>query len=87
MDGLGVGKRNQRRFYMASYLTYYISCVINITPLIHEVWSEEMTIYQYYPLLQKDNVLENFRKVHDVLIESVYLTLKKEPMPRLLLGA
>lgn len=28
-------------------------------------------------------VLENFRKTHDVLIESVHLTLKKAPMPRI----
>jgi hypothetical protein len=76
-------KESKEVFYMASYLTYYIAYVSNIAPLTHEVWNEEMTIYQYYPLLQRDNVLENFRKVHDVLIESVYVTLKKAPMPRL----
>ena len=28
-------------------------------------------------------MLENFRKVHDVLIENVHVSLKKAPMPRL----
>ena len=32
-------------------------------------------------------MLENFRKVHDVLIESMYSILKKAPMPRLSSGA
>ena len=32
-------------------------------------------------------MLEDFRKVHDVLIESVHLSLKKAPMPRLSLEA
>ena len=32
-------------------------------------------------------MLEDFRKVHDVLIESVHLALKKESMPRLSLEA
>ena len=68
-------KESKEGFYMASYLTYSIACVSNITPLTHEVWNEKMMIYQYHPLLQRDNVLENFRKLHDVLIESVYVTL------------
>lgn len=72
---------------MASYLTYCIACVCDLTPLPHEVWNEEMTVYQYCPLLQRDRVLESFRKVHDVLIGNVYTTLKKEPMPRLFTDA
>ena len=80
-------KESKENFYMASYFTYCISCVSNITSLPHETWSEEITIYQYYPLLQRDRVLKYFRKVHDVLIESVHLTLKKVPMPRLSLEA
>ena len=80
-------KESKENFYMASYITYCIACVSNITSLPPETWSEEITIYQYYPLLQKDRVLEDFRKVHDVLIESVHLALKKAPMPRLSLQA
>ena len=76
-------KESKESFYMASYLTYCIACVSNLTSLPHEIWSQEITIYQYCPLLQKDKVLENFRKVHDALIESVHLALKKAPMPRL----
>ena len=68
---------------MASYLTYCMACVCNLSPLPHEIWSEEIMVYQYCPLLQKDKVLENFRKVHDVFIEEVHLVLKKTPMPRL----
>ena len=68
---------------MASYLTYYIACVNNLTSLPHEIWSEEIIVYQYCSLLQKDKVLEFFRKLHDVLIETVHLALKKEPIPRL----
>ena len=68
---------------MASYLTYYIACVCDLIPLPHEVWSEEIIFFQYFPLLQKDRVLEDFRKVHDVLMENVYVSLKKVLMPRL----
>ena len=68
---------------MASYLTYYIAYVSDLSPLPHEVWNEEITVYQYFPLLQKDKVLENFREVHDVLIENMHLSLKKAPMSRL----
>ena len=72
---------------MASYLTYCIAYVSNITSLPYETSSEDVTIYQYCPLLQRDRVLEDFRKVHDVLIESVHLSLKKAPMLRLSLEA
>ena len=68
---------------MASYLTYYISYTCNLTPLPHGVWSKERTIFQYCPLLQKDRILEAFWKVHDMLMESVYMSLKKMLMPRL----
>ena len=68
---------------MASYLTYYIACICDLTPLPHGVWNEEITVFQYCPLLQKDKVLEDFRKVHDVLMENVYVSLKKVLMPRL----
>lgn len=68
---------------MSSYLIYCITCVSNIIFLPHEPWSEDVTIYQYCPLLQKDKVLEEFRKTHDVLIESVYLNLRKVSMLRI----
>jgi hypothetical protein len=76
-------KDSKESFYMASYLTYCIACVSNPTSLPHEIGSEEITVYQYCPFIQKDKVLENFGKVHDVLIESVHLALKKASMPRL----
>ena len=76
-------KESRESFYMASYLTYCIACVCDLTPLPHEVWSEEIMVYQYCPLLQKDKVLESFRKVHDVLIENVHSVLNKTTMPRL----
>ena len=72
---------------MASYLTYCITCVSNLTSLPHEIWSEDITIYQYFPLLQRDKVLESFRNVHDVLVESVHLSLKKAPVRIFSLGA
>ena len=46
-------KESRERFYMASYLTYCIACISDLTPLPHEVWNEEITVYQYCPLLQK----------------------------------
>jgi hypothetical protein len=69
-------KESKEDFYMASYLTYCIACTCDLTVLPHGVWSEQMTIFQYCPLLQKDRVLEDFCKVHDVLIGNVYLALK-----------
>ena len=84
---LKCAKESKESFYMASHLTYYITCVRNLTSLPHEIWSEEIIVYQYCSLLQKEKVLENFRKVHDVLIESIHLALKKTPMPRLSLEA
>lgn len=68
---------------MASYLTYYISCTCDLTPLPHRVWSEEVTIFQYCPLLQKDRVLEDFRKVHDLLMENAFMSLNNMSMPKL----
>ena len=76
-------KESKESFYMASYLTYYIACVSNLTSLPHEIWSEEIIVHQYCPLIQKDKVFKIFGKVHDVLIESVHLALKKASMPRL----
>ena len=70
-------------FYMASYLTYCIACTCDLTPLPHGTWSEEMSVFQYCPLLQRDNVLEDFRKVHDVLLDNIYVSLKKTKMLRL----
>lgn len=69
-------KESREDFYMASYLTYYITCTCNLTSLPHGVWNEEVSIFQYFSLLQKDRVLKEFRKVHDVLLESFYLSLK-----------
>ena len=65
---------------MSSYLTCCIVRVSNITSLLHGTLNEDVTIYQYCPLLQRDRVLEDFKKTHDVLIESVYLNLRKAPM-------
>ena len=84
MDGLG---RNHCNFYMASYLTYCIACTCDLTPLPHGIWNEEMTVFQYCPLLQRDNVLEDFCKVHDVLLGNIYTSLKKTQMLRLSLEA
>ena len=70
-------KESCEYFYMGSYLTYYIACTCNLTPLPYGVWSEEITIFQYCPLLQKDKVMKDFWKVHDILMESVYMSLKK----------
>ena len=80
-------KEYRKNIYMASYLSYCITCVSNITSLPHETWSEDITIYQYFPLLQREGVLGIFRKVHDMLIESVCFSLKKAPMPILSLNA
>ena len=68
---------------MTSYLTYCIAYTCDLTSLPHGVWNEEMIVFQYCPSLQKDNVLEDFRNVHDVLFESIYMSLKKRQMPRL----
>ena len=76
-------KESREDFYMASYLTYCIACTCDLTSLPHGVWNKEMIVFQYCPSLQKDNVLEDFRKVHDVIFESVYMSLKKTQMPRL----
>lgn len=70
-------KESKEDCSMSSFLTYCISCISNIASLPHEIWNEDVTVYQYCPLLQRDRVLENFRKTHDVLIESVHLNLKK----------
>ena len=32
-------KESKESLYMASYLTYYIACVSNLTSLPHEIWS------------------------------------------------
>ena len=76
-------KELRENFYMASYLTYYIASICDLTPLPHGVCSEDITVFQYCPLLQKDKVLEDFRKVHDVLMENVHAVLKIVPMPSL----
>ncbi len=76
-------KEFREDFYMASYLTYCIACTCDLTPLPHGTWNEEMRVFQYCPLLQRDNVLEDFRKVHDVLLDNVHMSLKKMKMPRL----
>lgn len=76
-------KESKEDFCMASYLTYCIACTYDLAALPHEVWNEEMTIFQYCPLLQKDRVLEDFRKVHDILFENIYLALEGVQMPRL----
>lgn len=75
--------KSREDFYMALYLTYWISCTCNLTSLPHGVWNEEIVVFQYYPLLQKDKVLGDFCKVHDVLFESVYMFLKNTQMPQI----
>jgi len=80
---LRCAKEFHEDLYMASYLTYCIACTCDVTPLPHGIWNEEIIVFQYCPLLQRDNVLEDFRKVHDVLLENVYVSLKKTRMPRL----
>ena len=63
---LKYAKFSKEGFYMSSYLTYCISYVSKITSLSHESYNEEVTVYQYCPLLQRDKVLEDFRRPHDV---------------------
>lgn len=81
---LKCAKEFHEDFYMASYLTYCIACTCDLTPLPHGIWNEEMFVFQYCPLLQRNNVLEYFRKVHDVHLDNIYLSLKKKKMPKLL---
>ena len=38
-------KESQEYFYMDSYLTYCISYICDLTPLPHEIWSEEITVF------------------------------------------
>ena len=54
---LKCAKESREGFYMGSYLTYYISWTYNLTPLPHGVWSKEIIVFQYCPLLQKDKVV------------------------------
>jgi len=82
-DQLNYAKESRENFSMAPYLTYCIACVFDLTPLPHGVKNEEIIVFQYFPLLEKDKALENFRKVHDVLMENMYVSLMKAPMPRL----
>ena len=42
-----------------------------------------MIVFQYCPLLQRDNVLEDFCKVHDVLLDNIYVSLRRTRMLRL----
>lgn len=67
---------------MSSYLTYCLACVNDLTSIPQELWSEDITIYQYCPLLRKDRVLKYFRRVHHVFLGNVHLSLVKEPMQR-----
>ena len=76
-------KESHEDFYMASYLTYCISCACDLTSFPDGIWNEEMIVFQYCPSLQKDKVMEDFRKVHDVLFENVYMSLKRTQMSRL----
>ena len=76
-------KESREGFYMASYLTYCIACSCDLTSLPHRIWNEEMTIFQYCPSLQKDKVLEDFRKVHDVLLDNIHMSLRRTQMSRL----
>ena len=51
---------------MSSYLMYMLVTTQDLQYLSHEPWTENIIIYNHCPLLHKDKVLEDFRKVHDV---------------------
>ena len=70
-------KESCEGFYMASYLTYCIACTCDLTSLPYGIWNEEMTVFQYCPSLQRDKVLEDFCKVHDVLLDNIYTSLRR----------
>ena len=38
-------KESWESFYMASYLTYCMACVCNLSPLPHEIWSKDIMVH------------------------------------------
>ena len=44
-------KESKDSFYRASYLTYFMARVCNLSPLSHEIWSKDIMVYQYCSLL------------------------------------
>lgn len=55
-------------FYMSSYLFYVLVCCKEWVGLPHTNWVNSMSIYEYFPCLQKEKNREEFKRVQDTFL-------------------
>ncbi|GLJ46408.1 hypothetical protein SUGI_0978030 [Cryptomeria japonica] len=54
-EQLSIAKQFKQNFFMSSYLIYCLACVKEIVGIPRQLIEEEVSIYDFYPMLQKDN--------------------------------
>lgn len=79
----GLSYSGNKNFYMSSYLMYCLSCICQWTGLFHEVWQNDMRIYEYYPHLQQHRVAENYYKVQKKILGRIVFELRGDMNKRL----
>lgn len=57
-EQLSLAKQFQQNFFMSSYLLYCLACVKELTGIAKQPIEEDVPVYEFYPMLQKDNALQ-----------------------------
>lgn len=68
---------------MPLYLIYYLECVKQIVGIPRQPTEEEVPVYDFYPMLQKDNALQDFRRVHNAFLEDLCYELNNMKTKRI----
>lgn len=68
---------------MSSYLTYCLAYTQKLTSILYEPRNNEITMYEYFPMLWKNRALENYRRTYDVFLGKLCLELAGTPRMRI----
>lgn len=68
---------------MSSYLIYCLACVKEIVGIPRQPAEGEVSVYDFYPMLQKDNALQDFRRVHNAFLGDLCYELKNMKTKRM----
>lgn len=78
-----MAKKFKQNFFMSSYLIYFLACVKEIMVIPRQLVEGDVYVYEFYPMLQRDNALQDFRKVHNAFLRDLCYELKNMKSKRM----
>lgn len=82
-EQLSMAKQFKQNFFMSSYLLYCLVCVKELVGIPKQLTEEDVPVYEFYPILQKDKALQDFRRVHNAFLGDLCHELKNMKAKRI----